>query len=170
MHTGASCSPWPRAGFHVIAISTPRGKDTKFYELVSQPELYSVHFCDIHQSIAEGFVLRDQDGNPTDLETFKKLYGDETGWQREYECQFIGELDPLLVWSLLELAGENGRNKPFNCLRLKHDAGWDASFFAALRDTSERIEMGWDVARRGDLSALWINLGRPGPSICATWC
>ncbi|MEL7087851.1 MAG: hypothetical protein AAGL98_05320, partial [Planctomycetota bacterium] len=68
--------PLATRGFRVIAISTPRGKETKFYELCSQPELYSVHFCDIYQSIADGYVLRDQNGNPTDVETFKTLYGD----------------------------------------------------------------------------------------------
>ena len=46
--------PLTTRGHRVIVISTPRGKNTKFFELVSDPETYSVHTCDIHRSIAEG--------------------------------------------------------------------------------------------------------------------
>ncbi|MCC6679264.1 MAG: hypothetical protein IT445_00025 [Phycisphaeraceae bacterium] len=152
--------PLATRGFKVIAISTPRGKDTKFYELVSNPDLYSVHFCDIHQSVADGFVLRDQDGNPTTVEQFKALYGDEVGWQREYECKFMGALDALIKWAQLEAAAQAGRGLPFDFLRIEREAGWTADFFRALADIPGRPEIGWDVARRGHLSSLWVNDGR----------
>lgn len=92
-------------------ISTPRGRDSKFYELVSDPGTYSVHRCTIEDAVAEGYVLRDQQGEPTDLETFKSLYNDEAGWRPG--------------WFRERLGG----------------------------DGKGRLETGWDVARRGDLSA-----------------
>ncbi|MEM1445156.1 MAG: hypothetical protein AAGF84_03815 [Planctomycetota bacterium] len=153
--------PLATRGFTVIAISTPRGKDTKFYELVNDPDTYSVHFCDIHQSIADGFVLRDQNGLPTDVETFKALYGDEIGWQREYECKFMGALDALLKWSQIEAAALAGAGQPFDRLEVRGEAGWDAAFFKSMSSMSGRAEMGWDVARRHDLSVLWVNTGQP---------
>jgi phage FluMu gp28-like protein len=153
--------PLATRGFRVIAISTPRGKDSKFYELVSDPKLYSVHFCDIYQSVAEGFELRDQDGKPCSIDAFKALYGDEIGWQREYECKFMGALESLLRWAQLEAAGAAGEGRPFDFIRVEAEAGWSASFFKALGDISGRPELGWDVARRGHLSSLWINDGRP---------
>lgn len=153
--------PLATRGFHVIVISTPRGKDTKFYEIVNDPETYSVHLCDIHQSIAEGLILRDQEGNPTDLDTFKRLYGDEIGFKREYECQFMGALDALIKWSQLEQAAALGADLPFDLLRIEGDAGWDAGFFGYLAAAdSTRAEHGWDVARRGHLSVLWTNIPR----------
>ncbi len=153
--------PLATRGFTVIVISTPRGKETKFYELCSQPETYSVHFCDIHRSIAEGFVLRDQNGEPTDLDTFKKLYGDDIGFQREYECKFMGALDALIKWAQIEQAAALGQGQPFDLLQVKGDAGWDAQFFQqCLDDKSGRGENGWDVARRGHLSVLWTNVRR----------
>lgn len=152
--------PLATRGYHVIAISTPRSKATKFFELVNDPETYSVHFCDIYQSIAEGFVLKGADGEPCDLESFKKLYGDDAGWVREYECQFTGDLEALVRWSLLMAAGELGRDQPFDLLRVQGEAGFDPSFFApgsGRIPADGRLEMGWDVARRGHLSALWCN-------------
>jgi len=154
--------PLATRGFHVIAISTPRGKNTKFFELVSDPETYSVHFCDIHQSVAEGFVLKDQNGEPCTLEAFKKLYGDESGWAREYECQFTGDLDALVRWAQLIDAGELGRDQPFDLLRVEGESGWDGTFFDRALPADGRLEIGWDVARRGHLSALWVNHASPG--------
>ena len=152
--------PLSTRGFRVIAISTPRGKDTKFHELVSDPETFSVHFCDIYESIAHGFVLEGIDGKPSDVETFKKLYGDEIGWQREYECKFMGALDALIRWAQLEEAASAGAGLPFDFLRVQSEAGWEASFLSALSEIVGRPEMGWDVARRGHLASLWINDGR----------
>jgi phage FluMu gp28-like protein len=153
--------PLTTRGYSVIAISTPRGKETKFYELVSNPDLYSVHLCDIYQSIAEGLVLTDQDGKPTDVQTYKALYGDDVGWQREYECKFMGALDALIRWAQIEAAGAAGKGLPFDLLRCDNGGGWDAGFFRALSEIHGRPEIGWDVARRGHLSSLWVNDGRP---------
>jgi len=154
--------PLATRGFKVICISTPRSKDTKFYELVSDPGTYSVHVCDIYQSVnEEGFVLRDQNGQPTSIENFRALYNDESGWKREYECHFIGELDPLLTWAQLELAGENGRPLLFDCMHIERNSGFDPSILEALKTTELRPEIGWDVARRGHLSSVWVNVGKP---------
>ena len=156
--------PLATRGFCVMAISTPRGKDTKFYDLVSDPETYSVHVCDIHKSVAEdGFVLRNQKGEPCSIDEFRKLYGDDIGWQREYECKFMGTLSTLLKWGQLEEASKLGEGRPFDLLRITGEAGWRDDFFkAAAECAGGRFEMGWDVARRHDFSSLWINHAVPG--------
>ena len=153
--------PLTTRGFKCIVISTPRGKETKFHELVNSPELYSVHFCDIHQSVADGYVLRDQNGEPTTIDRFKALYGDEIGWQREYECKFMGALDSLIKWAQLEAAANAGAGRPFDFIQLTNDSGWDKTLLEPLAKISGRPEMGWDVARRGHFSSLWVNDGRP---------
>ncbi|MEI8198243.1 MAG: terminase family protein [Phycisphaerae bacterium] len=55
-----------RKGFKFIMISTPRGKNTKFYEVMSNTEgLYSTHTCDIYKSVyEEGYQLYDNKRNP----------------------------------------------------------------------------------------------------------
>lgn len=148
-------------GFICVVISTPRDPSTKFDELCNQPDLYSVHICDIYQSVAEGFVLTDEEGKPTTIEKFKELYGDDVGFEREYGLKSTGELDALIPWAYLEAAAARGVGRPFDFLHIKHDAGWAPGFFKAL-DVVGRAEYGWDVARHGHLSALWCNTGPTG--------
>jgi len=149
--------PLATRGFQVIVISTPRGKNTKFYELCSQPETYSVHFQDILKSVAEDLVLFDNNGQPTDLETFKKLYGDDAGWQREYLCLFTGDMAALVTWAQIVAAGQRVEGLQLDVLRVVDGNGWQADFFRHMSDESGRPEAGWDVARHSDLAVMWVN-------------
>ncbi len=158
--------PLSTRGFQVIVISTPRAKNTKFFELCSDRETYSVHFCDIVQSVErEGFVLRDNQGQPTTVERFRKLYGDESGWQREYLCQFTGDAESLLKWSqLLSASVELGREPgklDFRLARVQGGNGWRDDVVDNL-PRGGRLEIGWDVARNDDISAVWCNDALPG--------
>jgi len=149
--------PLSTRGYQVIVISTPRGKNTKFHELVSQPDVYSVHTQTILDSVAEGFVLRDNNGQPTTLEVFQKLYGDPAGWRREYMCEFTGDAEALVKWLQLVAAGSR-ETIPFDCLELTDGSGWKAGYFKGLAAEAGRVEVGWDVARQSDLSVVWVNL------------
>lgn len=156
--------PLATRGFQVIVISTPRGKNTKFYELCQNLDAaYSVHFCDIHHSLAhDGFVLRDNAGQPTTLEVFKRLYGDASGFEREYECKFTGDASALITWAELERAA--ALPSTFDCVTLKADGAGrvngDCRPMASIleRIAGKPIAVGWDVARRGHLSAIPINV------------
>lgn len=152
--------PLATRGFQVIVISTPRNKKTKFFELCSDPESYSYHFCDIHRSIAEdGFILRDNKGLPCTLEAFKKLYGDDSGWTREYECQFTGDLDALVSWA--QLLSAQDPELVVRIIRVVNGNGWKDDFFDAAKAMPPgRLEWGWDVARHRHFSSLWGNLAR----------
>ena len=153
--------PLSTRGFRVVIISTPRGKNTKFFELFSNPETYSVHFVDIHRAVADGMPLKGEDGRSITIEAFRKLYGDEIGWQREYLCQFTGDLESLVKWNQLVAAGEMGRGAGFDFLRVEADSGWRSGFFKLLAEIEGRAEIGWDVARRGHLSVVWVNVATP---------
>jgi len=153
--------PLATRGFRVVVISTPRGKNTKFFELVSAPETYSVHRVDIHQAVAEGMPLTGEGGRPITIEDLRRVYGDEVGWRREYELEFSGDLEALVKWGQLVAAGELGAGRPFDLLRIEAGAGWRAGAAAAGLADGGRPEMGWDVARRGHLSVLWINTADP---------
>ncbi|MFB3893233.1 MAG: terminase large subunit domain-containing protein [Phycisphaerae bacterium] len=151
--------PLTTRGYQVMVISTPRGRNTKFYDLVSAPDMYSVHFVDINRAVADGLVLRDNEGRPITVEQFRKVYGDELGWQREFLCQFTGDLDSLVKWAQLVAAGraqvESGAE--FDLLRIAGGNGWKSGFFKRLAQIEGRAEMGWDVARHSNLSVLWVN-------------
>ncbi len=161
--------PLTTRGFQCIVISTPRGKNTKFYELfVNDGAVYSIHFCDIYQSVAQdGFVLRDNNGNPTTIEQFKKLYGDAAGFDREYGCLFTGDASSLITWAELERMASLTGPTPFRFRRIEGESIDHRvtlrSLFSLTRDddisfTGRQLAIGWDVARRGHLSAVWVNL------------
>ena len=153
--------PLSTRGFQVVVISTPRGKNTKFFELAHDTETYSVHFCDIIHSVAhDGFVLRDNKGNLCTIAQFQKLYGDPIGWEREYLCKFTGDMQALITWAQLIDAALKGNQMPFDYLRVNTDGGSEADYFRqrlATNPTPGRLAVGWDVARTGHLSSLWIN-------------
>jgi len=155
--------PLSTRGYRVIVISTPRAKSTKFFELVSALEKYSVHFVDIYQAVADGMPLVGEKGEPLTIEQFKALYGDEIGWRREYLCEFTGDLEALIKWGQLVAAGQAGADLPFDLLRVTGESGYESGFFKRLAEIEGRAEMGWDVARKptGDISSLWINAARP---------
>lgn len=154
-----------RGKYKVIVISTPRGKNHKFYELFNAPDTYSVHFCDIYQSVEqEGYILRDQQGKPCSIEAFRKLYNDESKWPREYECKFTGDLEALLSFAQVQRAGELGVDQPFAWLCVEGDNLGELcpAWFTAGGLWRGRGELGWDVARTGHLSSLWCNEAIPG--------
>lgn len=166
-----------RGGYKLIAISTPRGKNTKFYEIFSNPEnFYSVHFCDLHKSVFEdGYQLYDAKGLPFDqstdlaketaIATFRRIYADEGGWQREYECQFTGDLSALVPWAELERAGQLPNADGFVFRRFDGESALrpiPQAFADAM--AGRRLAVGWDVARHGHLSVVSANLlaaGKP---------
>ncbi len=153
-------------GYRLIAISTPRGMNTKFYELCNDPETYSVHVVDIHKAVADGLVLKDNNGLPCTIEEYRALYGDEAGWQREFLLHESGDLEALVKWHKLEAAASADGGIDFVELRVTGEAGWRSDFFdelaAVLAITGGRAEIGWDVARHGDLSPLWVNVHAGG--------
>lgn len=151
--------PLTTRGFQCIIISTPRGKNTKFYELFQNSDgAYSVHFCDIYRSVAEdGFVLKDNSGNPTTIEEFKKLYGDMAGFDREYGCLFTGDVSALITWAELERAAALPNLSGFVYARIDNDRGTVPIFQLRQALNGSRSEIGWDVARRGHLSPIVIN-------------
>lgn len=60
-----------------------------------------------------------------------------------------------------------GRDRSFDLLEVTGEAGWTPGWFAAKLAGSERgrLEMGWDVARKRDLSVLWVNHDEPATGI-----
>ena len=167
-----------RGGFKLIIISTPRGRNTKFYEIFSNPHGdYSVHLCDIVRSVFEdGYQIYDARGLPlpqrTDEEkhaaiaTLERLYNSPSKWPREYLCQFTGDLSALITWAEIQRAAALGKGLPFDHLKLSDSQhGRFGDVVTELRKQiklGSRLELGWDVARKGNISAVMANLSKYG--------
>ncbi len=76
-------------------ISTPNGKDNKFYEIVTGNKRFSVHKTTIHDAKAGGL--------PVDIDELREALGDPDGWAQEYECEFIDAAAVLLPYELIAL-------------------------------------------------------------------
>jgi len=144
-------------GFRIIAISTPRGSDTKHAELCRNARgKYFVSTVDIHRAVREGMKLVDEDGKTTTPAELEELYADPAGWVREYLVQESDELDALVSWKYLELAKAD-----YEVIRLDVDSPevYNPNYqnvFATL-PRGKTYMLGWDIARTGHLSPIWVN-------------
>lgn len=145
-------------GFRAIVISTPRGHDTKFAELCRNATgKYWVSVVDVHRMIADGAPLRDEDGKPTTAAELEELYNDPAGWKREYLCQESDDIDALIAWKWLELAKADYIAMRLNITSLDD---YNPAFQNVFRDIDRKVGslyLGWDIARTGHLSCVWIN-------------
>ncbi len=146
-------------GLSIWIITTPRTKDTKAYDIrTNKRGRYSVRTVDIYRAVADGLILRDEDGTPCSIEEFKEIYDDLVGWETEYLVRECDDLDALIGWSDIEAAYED---YDYTLLDLRDDRGYAPNaeniFAVKLAGLPGRLTCGWDVARKRHLSVLWIN-------------
>ncbi|MCX8507174.1 MAG: terminase family protein [Alphaproteobacteria bacterium] len=118
------------AGHKIRVISTPNGKNNKFYELMTgQDSTWSRHTCDIYQAVADGL--------PRNIDELRAGIGDPEAWAQEYELQFIDGAGSWLTFDIISQC-----EMP--------DAGKPALYGGGL------CFVGWDIARRRDLTVFWV--------------
>ena len=145
-------------GFRIIAISTPRGHETKHAELCRNVKgKYWVSTVDIRRAVAEGLVLQDEDGDRITIEELEELYNDPAGWKREYLVQESDELSALIAWRHLELARLEYEAVRLNVASIDDYNPNRENVFADLDQSKGPLYVGWDVARTGHLSPVWVN-------------
>jgi phage FluMu gp28-like protein len=146
-------------GLDVDFVTTPRGKDTKAYELRQNKRgRYAISVVDIYRAVRDGLILYDEDGEPCSIEVFQEIYGDPIGWQTEYMVRECDDVTALLTWGQIEGAYEK-YDAPL--LDLRDDKGYDPRneniFATRLRGLPGPLTAGWDVARNKHLSVFWVN-------------
>lgn len=125
-------------------ISTPNGKNNKFYEIMTagnlEPELrasghaqagvWSLHFCDIYMAVAGGL-----DRN---IEELKAGLNDQDMWEQEFELKWLDEASAWLDYDLINA--------------VEHDKAGDPSLY-----TGGVCYVGNDIGRRRDLWVVWVD-------------
>ena len=123
--------PIVNRGWRLRVVSTPNGKDNKFYELITAPNpRWSRHVCDIHQAIAEGL--------PYDADELREALGDEDAWRQEYLLEWLDERSNWLSYDLINSVEDEQAGRP----ELATQGG---IFF-----------IGNDIARRSHLWVSWV--------------
>ena len=133
-------------GYPIRILSTDNGTTCKFYKFAKAIEEgklnWSLHKTPIQKAVAQGLAdvvkgrkLTDKERNEY-IEFLHKNAGDEITWLQEYCCQPIDSENSLLSFEMIE-----------NCQQ---------KTFLPLEKTTGDLYVGYDVARKGDLSIISV--------------
>ncbi len=125
--------PTVTRGYKVRISSTANGKSNMFYRLWSEGEL-SRHMTDIYTAKREGLEV--------DLDALRTGIGDPDAWAQEYECRFIDEATAYITYDMLSACEDENATKE---RPPQLGTVFNGEFY-----------LGFDVARKGDLSILWL--------------
>jgi len=126
-----------RPGLKLRITSTPNGKGNKFYELMTGSEdAWTRHWVDIYQAVADGL--------PRNIEELREAINDPDAWAQEFELNWLDEASAWLPYDLI------GQCETSDLVAT--DRGWRSP----RHSTDSRYYLGWDIARRRDLSILWL--------------
>ena len=135
-------------GYPVRVLSTLNGKGNRYYRMVSAAEQgeppFSLHSVTIEDAVAQGLADRITGRRLSEAERAAWLAeeraacGDEETWQQEYMCVAVDEATAWLTWELIvsaehPRAGDPGRYEGGPCYA------------------------GMDIARRRDLTIIWVK-------------
>src|ERR1035437_8775691 len=111
-------------------LSTPRGKDNMFYELMTaQNSEWSRHTVDIYQAVEQGL--------DRDIVKFRAAVCDDDLWAQEYELKWLDEASAWLTYELITACEDPDAGKPE-----KYQGG-----LCFIRN---------DIAVRNDLWVAWV--------------
>jgi phage FluMu gp28-like protein len=134
---------------------------------------WSKHKVDIFDAVAMGLTLVDEDGNEIEPEDLRLALADDEAWHQEYLCEFIDETTAFLTYDLIESVED---------VRIDHYPHWAEELVNAAIDFHEEhkseenpppftagreiladvlfagdLYLGFDVARRRDMSIIWLD-------------
>lgn len=131
-------------GHRLIVVSTPNYQQGKYYELCRkagladgvapqkrQNGIWSAHWVDVYTAVAQGF--------PVTVEDCRDIADDEDTFLQEYCCQFLSDGESFVGFELITAA-----------------ESWEASLECDLTATNGALYAGVDIARRRDLTVIWI--------------
>lgn len=119
-------------GYKVRVLSTPNGKNNKFYELWSGDNQYSKHKTDIYEAVAQGL--------PANIEELRENCDSDDAWQQEYCCQFLDEATAYITYDLITSCESDKISTA-----LPDNLGGLGELYG-----------GMDVGRKRDLTVIWL--------------
>jgi phage FluMu gp28-like protein len=124
-------------GFKIRIISTPQGKKNKFYEIWSGNPIYAKHRVTIHDAVAGGLPILDENGERTTPDYLRTALDDDEAWLQEYNCVFLDETTAFIPYELIS-----------QCERADLDEDenpWQGN----------PVYAGLDIGRKKDLTIFW---------------
>ena len=119
------------AGWKLRGVSTPHGKDNKFYDLMSSSDpIWYRQTTDIYQAV--------NDGLPRNIDELKRALDDEDAWSQEFELKWLDEASAWLSFELINA--------------VEHEKAGDPSQY-----TGGPCFVGVDIGARNDLFVIWVD-------------
>lgn len=125
-----------RGALKLRVISTPGGRNNKYFDLWEHAPDFSRHKTTVYDAVAAGLALN--------LDELRANLADPDGWAQEFECQFMEHSSQVFPLELVK-ACEND------------DATQDApaELFATDRPLRPALFVGIDLGRKRDLTVAW---------------
>jgi phage FluMu gp28-like protein len=120
--------------FNIRILSTPNGLGNKFADIWHNGKNWARHKLDIYEAVEAKL--------PLNIEELKEGLNDPEAWAQEYECQFLDASAVLLPYELI--AG---------CESAEATVAVSPEWWMAAGQRA--IFIGWDFARKRDLSVPW---------------
>nr|WP_319491814.1 terminase family protein [uncultured Desulfobacter sp.] len=118
-------------GWKIRVVSTPNGKDNKFYALMTgKDDLWYRQTTDIYQAV--------EDGLPRDVEALRQALNDDDLWAQEYELKWLDEASAWLSFDLINSCEDENAGRP------ELYQGGPAY-------------VGVDIGIRNDLFVIWVD-------------
>lgn len=119
-----------KKGLKLRVTSTPKGKNNKFYELMTAVDsVWSRHVVDIYQAV--------KDGLERNIEELRAGLADDELWRQEYLLEWLDEASAWLTYELIFAAEDTEAGMP------EHYTGGD-------------VLIGNDIGLRNDLWIAWV--------------
>lgn len=162
-------------GYKLCVLSTPNGKNNKFYELESN-DRYAKHVVTIHDAVAGGLDLRDEEGRVITPEQLMDAMGDREAAEQEYLCLYVDEATAFISYDLLTECEDPDLDAapPWAALIVARalaaydavKAGREAEGERILAEVKEQHcaqpfaheqYLGMDIGRKRDLTVIWLD-------------
>ena len=139
----AAARPVITWGYDVRVLSTHNGKQSLFYQFLQEQDLWSKHKTTIFDAVDQGLADRLTGKKLSEADKIKWLDGErkacrsENTWQQEYCCNPLDEATAFLPYELLLACERN-------------------DILQNLDDIKGDVYLGFDVARKNDLSVIFV--------------
>lgn len=145
----AAAFPVISKGWKVRVVSTPNGKSNKFYELMTEePTVWSRHEVDIYKAVEQGC--------PRDIEELKAGLNDADLWAQEFELKWMDEASAWLDYDLINACETPGYGRVRRIEYKGKEQTMCTESGEALPPPRGPVYVGMDIARRVDLTCIWV--------------
>ena len=125
-----------RGALKLRVISTPAGRNNKYFDLWEHAPAFSRHQTTVYDAVAQGLALN--------IDELRANLADSDGWAQEFECQFMEHSSQVFPADVVKACEST-------------DASLDASADQFSTDLRPRpvLFVGIDVGRKRDLTVAW---------------